>query len=194
MAEEKDLDDGIDLGPNYNPIDFDEADPLALDEQEDVVSELDRVSAERDQLRDRLMRTMAEAENTRKRGERDRRDAETYGGTKLARDLMSVYDNMKRALDTVDDSQRENSKALIEGIELTLRELLSTFAKHKIEQLTPEIGERFDPKLHQAMFEAPVEGVRAGLIIQTMTEGFMIGERLLRPAQVGVASQPPKTE
>jgi molecular chaperone GrpE len=99
---------------------------------------------------------------------------------------------MKRALDTVDDSQRENSKALIEGIELTMRELVSTFAKHKIEQLNPEVGDKFDPKLHQAMFEAPVAGIKAGHIIQTMAEGFVIGDRLLRPAQVGVGSALPK--
>ncbi|NOX72802.1 MAG: nucleotide exchange factor GrpE, partial [Alphaproteobacteria bacterium] len=117
---------------------------------------------------------------------------EVYGGSKLARDLLSVYDNMKRALDTVDDGQRESSKALIEGIELTLRELLNTFAKHKIERLNPEVGDRFDPKLHQAMFEAPVPGIEAGHVIQRMTEGFVIGDRLLRPAQVGVASTPPK--
>ncbi len=105
--------------------------------------------------------------------------------------MLPVYDNMKRALDTVDDNQRENSKALIEGIELTLRELLSTFSKHKIERVAPEVGEKFDPKIHQAMFEAPVAGVEAGKIIQMMAEGFVIGDRLLRPAQVGVSSTPP---
>ncbi len=191
MAEEKEVADGIDLGPNYDPAEFNDVDPLALGEED---TEWDQLVAERDELKDRLMRTLAEAENTRKRGERDRRDAEIYGGSKLARDLLSVYDNMKRALDTVDDAQRESSKALIEGIELTLRELLATFAKHKIEQLLPEIGDKFDPKLHQAMFEAPVPGVKAGHIIQMMTEGFVIEDRLLRPAQVGVGSAVPKTE
>ena len=139
------------------------------------------------------MRALADAENTRKRGERDRRDAELYGGTKLARDLLSVYDNMKRALETVDDAQRESSKALIEGIELTSRELLSAFAKHKIERIAPEVGEKFDPQIHQALFEAPVPTVEGGKIIQLMAEGFILGERLLRPAQVGVSSTPPKS-
>jgi molecular chaperone GrpE len=189
MADEKDLAEGIDLGPNFDPADYDEVDPLALEDEDD---EWEQLVAERDALKDRLIRTMAEAENTRKRGERDRRDAEIYGGSKLARDLLSVYDNMKRALDSVDDAQRESSKALIEGIELTLRELLSTFAKHKIERLSPEIGDKFDPKLHQAMFEAPVPGIEAGHVIQMMAEGFVIGDRLLRPAQVGVASAQPK--
>lgn len=174
----------------FDPAEFNEQDPLAL---EDEVNEWDQLVAERDQLKDRLMRALADAENTRKRGERDRRDAELYGGTKLARDLLSVYDNMKRALETVDDTQRESSKALIEGIELTSRELLSAFAKHKIERIAPEVGEKFDPQIHQALFEAPVPTVEGGKIIQLMAEGFILGERLLRPAQVGVSSTPPKS-
>ncbi len=173
---------------DFDPAEFNEADPLALD---DEASEWDALLAERDTLKDRLMRALAEGENVRKRGERDRRDAEVYGGSKLARDLLSVYDNMTRALETVDDAQRETSKGLIEGIELTLRELLNTFAKHKIERVVPEVGEKFDPKIHQAMFEAPIPGVEAGHIFQMMTEGFVIGDRLLRPAQVGVSSTPP---
>ncbi len=173
----------------FDPAEMNEPDPLALDEQDD---ELEKLIAERDELRDRLMRALAEAENIRKRGERDRRDAELYGGTKLARDMLSVYDNMKRALETVDDQQREVAKALIEGIELTMREMLSVLAKHKIERVAPEVGEKFDPNLHQAVFEAPVPGVDAGNIVQLMAEGFVIGDRLLRPAQVGVSSTPPK--
>jgi len=176
--------------PDFEPADFNDQDPLALN---DVESELELVTAERDEMRDRLMRALAETENLRKRAERDRRDAETYGGTKMARDMLSVYDNMKRALDTVDDSQREASKALIEGIELTLRELLAAFAKHKIKTISPEVGEKFDPQIHQAMFEAPFPGIGAGNIIQMMTEGFIIGDRLLRPAQVGVSSTPAKS-
>ena len=85
------------------------------------------------------------------------------------------------------------SKALIEGIELTLRDLLNTFARHKIERVAPEVGDKFDPKIHQAMFEAPVPGIDAGKVIQMMTEGFVIGDRLLRPAQVGVSSTPPQS-
>jgi len=191
MADEKKPEIETPLETPFDPAEFDETDPLALDDLPDEIELLER---ERDELKDRLIRSLAEAENTRKRGERDRRDAEVYGGSKLARDLLSVYDNMKRALDTVDDNQRENSKALIEGIELTLRELLSTFSKHKIERVAPEVGEKFDPKIHQAMFEAPVAGVEAGNIIQMMAEGFVIGDRLLRPAQVGVSSTPPAAD
>ena len=134
------------------------------------------------------MRSLADQENLRKRAERDRRDAEMYGGQKLARDLLSVNDNMKRALETVTDEQREGNKALIEGIELTQRELLSTFANHKIVPVAPAVGDKFDPNVHQAMFEAPFPDVKSGHILQVMSEGFMIGDRLLRPAQVGVSS------
>ncbi len=172
----------------FDPAEMNEPDPLALDEE---AFDLEQLIAERDELRDRLMRALAEAENIRKRGERDRRDAELYGGTRLARDMLSVYDNMKRALETVDDQQRETAKALIEGIELTMREMLAVFAKHKIQRLAPEVGEKFDPNLHQAVFEAPVPGIDAGNIAQLMVEGFTIGDRLLRPAQVGVSSTPP---
>jgi len=174
----------------FDPANFNDQDPLSLDAVDD---EWEMLVAERDQLKDRLMRSLADAENTRKRLERDRRDAETYGGSKLARDMLPVYDNMQRALDAVDDNQREESKALIEGIELTLRELLNTFSKHKIERVSPEIGEKFDPQVHQAMFEAPVPGIDGGKIIQMLTDGFVIGDRLLRPAQVGVSSTPPKS-
>ncbi len=121
---------------SFDPANFDDQDPLSLDAVDD---EWEQLVAERDQLKDRLMRSLADAENTRKRLERDRRDAETYGGSKLARDMLPVYDNMQRALEAVDDNQREASKALIEGIELTLRELLNTFSKHKIERVSPEI-------------------------------------------------------
>lgn len=195
MAEEKKeetLEDfALGSDTEFDPAEFDDSDPLALDDEE---SEWDQLVNERDELKDRLIRAMAESENVRKRGERDRRDAETYGGSKLARDLLSVYDNMKRALDTVDDEQRESSKALIEGIELTMRELISTFSKHKIELLSPAEGEKFNPKMHQAMFEAPLPGTTAGNIIQMMAEGFVIGDRLLRPAQVGVSSNPANKE
>ena len=170
-------------------------DPLALPDEDDTDFgiEEDPIAAlteERDQLKERLMRALADAENTRKRGERDRRDAELYGGTRLARDLLSVYDNMNRALEAIDDDLREKAKALIEGIELTRKELLNTFEKHQIKRVEPEFGEKFDPQLHQAMFEAPVPNAPAGTVIQVMNAGFTIGERLLRPAQVGVSSTP----
>lgn len=153
--------------------------------------ELDALRAERDELKDRLLRALAEMENLRKRADRERRDAELYGGVRLARDLLSVHDNLGRALDAIDDDLRERAAALVEGLELTQRDLLAVFSKHKIEKLDPAPGDKFDPKLHQAMFEAPVAGFPAGSIIQVMATGFVIGERLLRPAQVGVSSGDP---
>jgi molecular chaperone GrpE len=151
---------------------------------------LEQVMQERDQYKDRFVRALADAENARKRSDKDRREAENYGGSKLARDMLSVYDNMKRALEAATEEQRTVSGPLLEGIELTMRELLSVFKKHGIIQIAPQVGEVFDPKVHQAMFEAPVQGTKAGEIIQVATEGFMLHDRLLRPAQVGVSSMP----
>ena len=145
---------------------------------------------ERDDLKDKWMRALADAENSRKRSERDRREAENYGGSKLARDLLPVYDNLKRGLEVATDEQREVASALIEGVELTMREIVNIFKKHGIEPILPEIGDRFNPQDHEAMFEAPAPGTKAGDIIQVMAEGFMLHDRLLRPAQVGVSSTP----
>ncbi|MCB1310406.1 MAG: nucleotide exchange factor GrpE [Sedimentitalea sp.] len=169
-----------------------EAEERAEDQAEigGVEAELDALRAERDSFRDRFMRALADAENARKRFEKDRREAEQYGGSKLARDMLPVYDNMKRALDAATGEQAEVSTALVEGVELTLRELLNVFQKHGIELIAPQVGDRFDPQLHQAMFEAPLPGTRAGDIIQVAAEGFLLHDRLLRPAQVGVSSTP----
>ncbi|MEE9388193.1 MAG: nucleotide exchange factor GrpE [Paracoccaceae bacterium] len=152
--------------------------------------ELEAMRGERDDMRDRFMRTLADAENSRKRSERDRREAEQYGGSKLARDILPVYDNLTRALETVTEEQSQVSKALIQGVELTMREVLSVFKKHGIDVIKPEIGDRFDPQNHQAMFEAALPDTKSGDIIQVMAEGFMLHDRLLRPAQVGVSSTP----
>ncbi|WP_170564059.1 nucleotide exchange factor GrpE [Ruegeria atlantica] len=152
--------------------------------------ELDALRAERDDFKDKFMRALADAENARKRGDKARRDAEQYGGSKLARDMLPVYDNMKRALEAATDEQKEVAGPLLEGVELTMRALKDVFQKHGIEVITPEVGDRFDPNVHEAMFEAPVPGTRAGDIIQVSAEGFMLHDRLLRPAQVGVSSTP----
>ncbi|MCE8552813.1 nucleotide exchange factor GrpE [Ruegeria pomeroyi] len=169
-----------------------EAEELAeeMAEISEEAAELDTLRAERDAFKDKFMRALADAENVRKRGERARREAEQYGGSKLARDMLPVYDNMKRALETVTDEQRAVSGALIEGIELTMRALLDVFGKHGIQIVSPQVGDRFDPQMHEAMFEAPVPGTKAGDIIQVSAEGFMLHDRLLRPAQVGVSSMP----
>ena len=153
-------------------------------------SELEALRAERDDFRDKFMRALADAENSRKRADRDRREAEQYGSTRLARDLLPVYDNLKRALAVVSDDFREQANALIEGVELTLRELTNVMTRHGVTPISPAVGDTFDPQHHQAMFEAPVPGTKAGDIIQVMTEGFLLHDRLLRPAQVGVSSTP----
>lgn len=162
---------------------------LDLEELADPVTDaLEQVAAERDKFRDKFMRALADAENARKRADRDRREAEMYGSTRLARDLLPVYDNLSRALQATPEESRAASAALIEGVDLTLRELANVMAKHGMTMISPAAGEMFDPQLHQAMFEAPLPGTKAGEIIQVMTEGFMLHDRLLRPAQVGVSS------
>lgn len=169
-----------------------EAEEQAISEEEilNEDAELEALRAERDALQDKFMRALADAENARKRSEKDRREAENYGGSKLARDMLPVYDNMKRALGSATDDQKQVSAALIEGIQLTLRELVNVFSKHGITPITPEVGDKFDPQQHEAMFEAPVPGTKAGEIIQVSAEGFMLHDRILRPAQVGVSSNP----
>ncbi|MBU2957252.1 nucleotide exchange factor GrpE [Paracoccus sp. 1_MG-2023] len=169
---------------NEQPIDETLQDPLAQDDA------LEALTTERDELRDKWMRALADAENSRKRADRERRDAEQYGGSRLARDLLPVHDALTRALDAATDEQREAASALLEGVELTLRELESVFSKHGITVLRPELGEKFDPTFHEAMFEAPVPNTTAGEIIQVMDNGFRLHERLLRPAKVGVSSTP----
>ena len=166
----------------------DEAHIDVMDEDGSFEAELELLRAERDDMRDRFMRALADAENARKRGERDRREAEQYGGSKLARDMLPVYDNLRRALEAANETQRDQDKALLDGVELTMRELVNVFKKHGIEPIEPAVGETFDPQTHQAMFEAPVPGTKAGEIIQVMTTGIMLHDRLLRPAQVGVSS------
>lgn len=165
-----------------------EEDWQALEEISGRDAEVDALRAERDALQDRFMRALADAENARKRAQKDRIEAENYGGSKLARDMLPVHDNLKRALDSVTDEQRASAAALVEGIELTLRELLNVFSRHGIRLIDPQVGERFDPQHHEAMFEAPLPGTRAGEIIQVSTQGFMLHDRILRPAQVGVSS------
>lgn len=185
MAEPKN-DDFLD------DIDTAEAEELAneIEEIDDEALELESLRAERDELKDRFMRALADAENSRKRGDKARREAEQYGGSKLARDLLPVFDNMKRAVEAATDEQKEVASALIEGVELTMRALLDVFGKHGVRIVSPEVGDRFDPQVHEAMFEAPVPGTKAGDIIQVSAEGFMLHDRLLRPAQVGVSSTP----
>lgn len=152
--------------------------------------EIDELIAQRDEMRDRMIRALADAENSRKRAEKDRRDAQLYGGSKIARDMLPVYDNLTRALNAANEDTRAAAPGLVEGVELTLRELSNILGKHGVQRISPEVGEMFDPHAHQAMFEAPVPDFKAGQIIQVMAEGFKLHDQLLRPAHVGVSSTP----
>ncbi|MCC7320075.1 MAG: nucleotide exchange factor GrpE [Rubellimicrobium sp.] len=163
---------------------------LAADDGAATAAEIAALRAERDDFKDRFLRTLAETENVRKRAERDRKEGEMYGATRLARDLLAIYDTLRRALDAVTDETRAQNGAFVEGIDLTLREVLNVFGRHGVKVVSPQVGDRFDPAMHEAMFEAPVPGTRAGDIIQVSTEGFFLHDRLLRPAQVGVSSTP----
>ena len=178
---------------NTEPMSLDEmaAEGDAMDAAgEEVLARIADLEAERDEMRDKWMRALADAENTRKRADRDRKEAENYGSSRMSRDLLPVYDNLRRALQSAEEAEKAVNASLLEGVELTLRELLSVFKKHGIDPIVPEVGDKFDPNLHQAMFEAPVPGTKSGHIIQVSTEGFMLHDRLLRPAQVGVSSMP----
>ena len=163
--------------------------PEALEDPSDD-ERIAALEAERDALKDKFMRALADAENARKRSERDRREAERYGGSRLARDMLPVFDNMKRAVAAVPEDAREANKALIEGVELTMRELLNVLGKHGVSVISPEVGDPFDPQLHEAMFEAPIPDTVAGEIIRVEADGFILHDRLLRPAKVGVSSTP----
>jgi molecular chaperone GrpE len=140
--------------------------------------------------RDKMLRTLAEMENLRKRTTREVADARMYGITGFARDILDIADNLQRALDALPDEVRDNAdpglKALIEGVELTERSLLNTLEKNGVKKFDPS-GGKFDPNFQQAMFEVPDASVPSGTVVQVVQSGFMIGDRILRPALVGVS-------
>lgn len=160
------------------------ADPLVVAQQEAA------------SLKDKLLRTLADMENLRRRTEREVADARSYGIASFARDILGVADNFRRALDAVAPEARATAdagiKALIEGVELTERELLKALEKNGIRKIEPQ-GEKFDPNIHQAMYEVPDASVPAGSVVQVVQPGYLIGERVLRPAMVGVSKGGPKT-
>ena len=151
--------------------------------------------AERDEFKDRVLRTLAEMENLRRRTEREVADARTYAVTNFARDMLNAADNIRRALESVPEAERAGAagafKALIDGIELTERDLGKTLERHGVKSIDPK-GQRFDPNRHQAMFEVPDAEVPSGTVVQVMQSGYVIGDRTLRPALVGVAKGGPK--
>jgi molecular chaperone GrpE len=142
------------------------------------------------EARDKMLRTLAEMENLRQRTRREVADAKTYGITGFARDVLDIADNLQRALDAVPTEARAAAdpglKALIEGVELTERSLLNALEKNGVKKFDPS-GERFDPNYQQAMYEVPDASVPSGTVVQVVQAGYMIGERVLRPALVGVS-------
>lgn len=158
----------------------------------DPVAQAQREAAE---YKDKLLRTLAEMENLRRRTEREVADSRLYAISSFARDVLAVADNMHRALEAIGPEQREQAdakaKSLIEGVELTERELLKTLEKNGVRKFSPQ-GEKFDPNVHQAMYEVADADVPPGHVAQVMQAGYMIGERVLRPAMVGVAKAAPK--
>jgi len=142
------------------------------------------------ETRDRMLRTLAEMENLRKRTAKEVADARAYGITGFARDVLDIADNLQRALDAVPAETRESAdpilKALIEGVELTERALLNALEKNGVRKFDPS-GEKFDPNFQQAMYEVPDASVPPGTVVQVVQAGYMIGERVLRPALVAVA-------
>ncbi|MGN6550245.1 MAG: nucleotide exchange factor GrpE [Pararhizobium sp.] len=156
---------------------------------------LEALRSENSELRDRFLRTVAEMENLRRRTERDVKDARSYSIAGFARDMLAVSDNLARALDAVPAETRANAdeglKALLEGVEMTERSMLAALERHGVRKIEPE-GQKFDPNFHQAMFEVPNADVPNNTVVQVVQAGYVIGERVLRPAMVGVAKGGPK--
>lgn len=167
----------------------------APDNSEAIALLVDGLKAENADLKDRYLRLAADMDNLRRRTERDVKDARSYSIANFARDMLAVSDNLRRALDAIPAESREAGddgfKALVEGVEMTERAMLSALERHGVAKLKPE-GQRFDPNFHQAMFEIPNPDVPNNTVMQVVQDGYVIGERVLRPAMVGVAKGGPK--
>ena len=177
--------------PNTEPAA--EAAPAAA-EADVAAARIAALEAEAVELKDRVLRTVAEMENLRRRTEREVAEARQYGIAAFARDMLTAGDNLARAIDAVPEEARAGSAALtalIDGVEMTERDLLNSLEKHGVRKLEP-LGQKFDPHLHQAVFEVPTEEQPAGTVMQVMQSGYVIGDRVLRPAMVGVAKGPAK--
>jgi molecular chaperone GrpE len=156
----------------------------------------DALAREAAELKDKLLRTLAEMENLRRRTDREIADSRAYGISSFARDILAIADNMARALQTLRAELKERAdpgiKALLDGVELTERELSKVLEKHGVRKFEPQPQEKFDPNLHQAMYEVQDPALPAGTVAQVVQAGYMIGDRMLRPALVAVAKGPPK--
>lgn len=182
---------------NTTPEPNDDIDPRTEAQEAEAASSepsaeerIAQLEAEKDQLRDQVLRTAAEMENLRKRTEREVSDTRSYAIAGFARDMLVATDNLSRALMVIPTEAREEAegtlKSLIEGIEMTEREMQRLLQKNGVTPIVAE-GEKFDPHRHQAMFEVPDASVPEGTVVQVVQTGYAIGERVLRPAMVGVA-------
>jgi Molecular chaperone GrpE (heat shock protein) len=189
-AQENDMPEGV-----LNP---DEAKDTAAEQTPEAAgpdAEVARLAAENEELKDRYLRLAAEMENLRRRTARDVHDARSYSIAGFARDMLQVSDNLRRALDSVANhvaaSDDTDFKTLVEGVELTERSMLAALERHGVKKIDPK-GERFDPNFHQAMFEIPNPAVPNNTVLEVVQPGYVIGERMLRPAMVGVSKGGPK--
>ncbi len=180
---EQDVEDEA-LGAETDFMPADESTEDLAPSDEDIITQLQSEIAE---LKDRVLRSMAETENVRRRAEKDKADMSAYAVTGFARDMLTVSDNLRRALDAMPEETADDMKVFVEGVEMTERELLKSLERHGIEQVNPEVGEKFDHKRHQAMFEVPTDDHASGSVMQVVAPGYVIKDRLLRPAMVGVA-------
>ncbi|MBB3770594.1 molecular chaperone GrpE [Angulomicrobium tetraedrale] len=169
--------------------------PAPEDIAAQFAAEKERLEAEIASLKDKFLRAFAEADNVRRRAEREVADAKVYGITGFARDVLTVADDFERALAAIDADARAKAegtlKTLLDGIDLTSRALTQTLTKHGVAKIEPE-GAKFDPNLHQAMFEVPNTEIPSGTVVQVVQPGYTIGGRVLRPALVGVSKGGPK--
>jgi molecular chaperone GrpE len=170
--------------PEQPPADM----PGANDNMVQAADRLAELEAEAARYKDQALRAMAEAENVRRRAEREREDAAKYGVSQLARDLLPVADNLRRAVESVDAQAQQDPAvvALLTGIQATERELVTALERRGIRKIEP-VGEKFDPNFHQAMFEIPTNDQSPGTVVQVLQPGYIIHDRLLRPAMVGIA-------
>lgn len=198
------MNDPKDIEPQAKkPADADEARPsesqAPVPAESDSELALANLRLENAELKDKLLRALAEMENLRRRTEREAAEVKIYAVTSFARDMLTFADNLRRALDSVPAPLREQAgepwKSLAEGIELTERDFLGRLGKYGVRKLEP-LGGKFDPHLHEALFEVPSEAAPNGTVVQVIEDGYAIGERVLRPAKVGVArgAQKPATE
>jgi molecular chaperone GrpE len=178
---------------NNNVEDVSTASDAPAAEELSAEARIAALEAELAERKDHLLRALAETENVRRRAQREREDAAKYAVAGFAKELLSVADNLRRALDSLPEAEAgdERTRSLLAGVEATERELMSVFERHGIRRIDPA-GERFDHNLHQAIFEAERPGKRGGMVIEVLQPGYVLHDRLLRPAMVGVAKENPK--